>query len=53
MSDNDNGCGAAVAESAASTELARDFTLFQIEESLVLLAESAKEEGLTPRSSGR
>ena len=48
MSDNDNGCGAAVAEFTASTELAEDFTLFQIEESLVLLAESAEEEGLTP-----
>ena len=48
MSDNDNGCGAAVAEITASTELAKDFTLFQIEESLVLLAESAEEEGLTP-----
>src|SRR5579863_1309411 len=42
MSDNDNGCGAAVAEVTASTELAKDFTLFQIEESLVLLAESAR-----------
>ena len=48
MPDNDNGCGAAVAEIPASTELAKDFTLFQIEESLVLLAESAEEEGLTP-----
>src|SRR6266436_9111474 len=48
MSDNDNGCGAVVAEITASTELAKDFTLFQIEESLVLLAESAEEEGLTP-----
>jgi hypothetical protein len=48
MADHDNGCGAAVAEITASTELAKDFTLFQIEESLVLLAESAEEEGLTP-----
>ena len=48
MPDNDNGCGAAVAEIPAPTELAKDFTLFQIEESLVLLAESAEEEGLTP-----
>jgi hypothetical protein len=48
MPDNDNGCGAAVAEITASTELAKGFTLFQIEESLVLLAESAEEEGLTP-----
>jgi hypothetical protein len=29
-------------------ELAKAFTLFQIEESLMLLAESAEEEGLTP-----
>ena len=48
MPDHDNGCEAAVAEIAASTELAKDFTLFQIEESLMLLAESAEEEGLTP-----
>src|SRR5258708_32486270 len=48
MADHDNGCGAAVAEITASTAIARDFTLFQIEESLVLLAESAEEEGLTP-----
>jgi hypothetical protein len=48
MPDHDNGCGAAVAEIAASTELAKEFTLFQIEESLVLLAESAEEKGLTP-----
>ncbi len=39
---------AALPETHASTELAKDFTLFQIEESLVLLAESAEEEGLTP-----
>jgi Siphovirus Gp157 len=48
MPDNDNGCGTAVAEITAPTELAKGFTLFQIEESLVLLAESAEEEGLTP-----
>ena len=48
MPEHNNGCGAAVAEITASAELARDFTLFQIEESLVLLAESAEEEGLTP-----
>jgi len=41
MPDHDNGCEAAVAEMTASTELAKDFTLFQIEESLVLLALSA------------
>ena len=48
MPDNDNGSGVAVAEIAPSTELAKALTLFQIEESLVLLAESAEEEGLTP-----
>ena len=48
MPDNDNGSEVAVAEIAPSTELAKGLTLFQIEESLVLLAESAEEEGLTP-----
>jgi hypothetical protein len=48
MPDNDNGSGAAVAEIAPPTDLAKALTLFQIEESLVLLAESAEEEGLTP-----
>ena len=48
MADSNEGTGAAVAEVAAPTELARAFTLFQIEESLALLAESAEEEGLTP-----
>jgi hypothetical protein len=42
------GPAAAVAEIPAPMELAKAFTLFQIEESLVLLAESAEEEGLTP-----
>jgi hypothetical protein len=40
--------GVPVAEITAPTELARALTLFQIEESLALLAESAEEEGLTP-----
>ena len=48
MADSNEGTGAAVAEVAAPSEFARAFTLFQIEESLVLLAESAEEEGLTP-----
>ena len=48
MLDSNDGMGAAVAEITAPTELARTFTLFQIEESLALLAESAEEEGLTP-----
>ena len=48
MPDHDNGSGVAVGEIAPSTDLAKALTLFQIEESLVLLAESAEEEGLTP-----
>src|SRR5579862_424181 len=48
MPDSDDGMGAAVAEITAPAELARALTLFQIEESLALLAESAEEEGLTP-----
>jgi hypothetical protein len=48
MPDSNNGTGASVAEITAPTELARALTLFQIEESLALLAESAEEEGLTP-----
>jgi hypothetical protein len=48
MPANDNGSGAAVVEIAPPTDLAKALTLFQIEESLVLLVESAEEEGLTP-----
>ena len=48
MPDSNDGMGAAVAEITAPAELARALTLFQIEESLALLAESAEEEGLTP-----
>ena len=48
MPDNNNGSGVAIAEIVPSTELAKVLTLFQIEESLVLLAEAAEEEGLTP-----
>ena len=48
MPDSNGGTGTAVAEFPAPMELAKAFTLFQIEESLVLLAESAEEEGLTP-----
>ena len=48
MSDSNDGTSTAVAEFAGPMELAKAFTLFQIEESLVLLAESAEEEGLTP-----
>jgi Siphovirus Gp157 len=52
MPDSSGGTGAAVAEVAGATDLARTLTLFQIEESLVLLAESAEEEGLTPEIEG-
>jgi hypothetical protein len=48
MPDSNGGTGAAVAEVAEATDLAKTLTLFQMEESLVLLAESAEEEGLTP-----
>jgi hypothetical protein len=48
MPGNDNGSEVAVAEVAPSMDLAKALTLFQIEESLVLLAESAEKEGLTP-----
>lgn len=48
MSDSNSGTGAAMAEVTDATDLAKTLSLFQIEESLVLLAESAEEEGLTP-----
>jgi len=48
MSDSNDGTSTAVAELPAPIELAKAFTLFQIEESLMLLADSAEEEGLTP-----
>jgi hypothetical protein len=48
MSDSNDGASTALAELPAPMELAKAFTLFQIEESLMLLAESAEEEGLTP-----
>jgi hypothetical protein len=48
MERNNEGAGAAAAELPAPTEIAGDLTLFQIEESVALLAESAEEEGLTP-----
>ena len=48
MPGSNDGIGTVVAEIGAPAELAKAFTLFQIEESLVLLAESAEEEGLTP-----
>ena len=48
MLDSNDGTTTAVTEFPAPMELAKAFTLFQIEESLVLLAESAEDEGLTP-----
>jgi len=48
MSDSNDGTSTAVAEFLSPMELAKAFTLFQIEESLMLLAESAEEEGPTP-----
>jgi len=49
MPGNDNGNGAvAAAEAEAPALIAGTLTLFQVEQSLALLAESAEEEGLTP-----
>ena len=48
MSDSNSGTGAAVAEVTDATDLAKTLSLFQIEESLALLAESAEADGLTP-----
>lgn len=48
MSDSNEGTSMAVTGFPAPMEIAKAFTLFQIEESLMLLAESAEEEGLTP-----
>ena len=42
MSDSNDGTGAAVAEVTDATDLAKTLSLFQIEESLVLLAESVR-----------
>jgi hypothetical protein len=48
MSDSNSETGAAVAEVMDATDLAKTLSLFQIEESLLLLAELAAEDGLTP-----
>ena len=48
MSDSNSETGAAVAEVTDATDLAKTLSLFQIEESLALLAESAEADGLTP-----
>lgn len=49
MPDNDKlNSSNATAEAETPTTIASTLTLFQVEQSLVLLAESAEEEGLTP-----
>jgi hypothetical protein len=52
MSDSNDGTIAAVTEVTNATDLAKALSLFQIEESLVLLAESAEADGLTPEIEG-
>jgi len=46
--NNHNELAVAVRETAEPANIAREFTFFQIEETLVLLAEAAEEQGLTP-----
>ena len=48
MQNTNESTGAAVVELPRATEIATGLTLFQIEESIALLAESAEEAGLTP-----
>jgi hypothetical protein len=48
MENNDVGACVAVPNPPAATDIASRLTLFQIEESIELLAEAAEEEGLTP-----
>ncbi len=48
MENNDAGVCVAVADPPAARDIASGLTLFQIEESIALLAEAAEEEGLTP-----
>jgi Siphovirus Gp157 len=48
MENNDAGACVAVADPPAARDIASGLTLFQIEESIALLAEAAEEEGLTP-----
>src|SRR5215472_12077194 len=49
MPDSDNANSAVVAaEAEAPAAIAGTLTLFQVEQSLALLAESAEEDGLTP-----
>jgi hypothetical protein len=48
MENNDGSACVAVADSPAASDVAGGLTLFQIEESIALLAEAAEEEGMTP-----
>ncbi len=48
MENNDAGACVAVADPLAARDIASGLTLFQIEESIALLAEAAEEEGMTP-----
>lgn len=48
MEDNEAGACVAVANPPPARDIAGGLTLFQIEESIALLAEAAEEEGLTP-----
>ena len=52
MPDGSDATGLHVVEIAVPAELAKTLTLFQIEDSLMLLAEAAEEEGLTPEIEG-
>ena len=48
MENNEAGACVAVANPPAARDIASGLTLFQIEESIALLAEAAEEEGMTP-----
>jgi hypothetical protein len=48
MENTDGSACVAVADSPAGSDVAGGLTLFQIEESIALLAEAAEEEGMTP-----
>ena len=48
MENNDASACIAVANPPTATHIASGLTLFQIEESIALLAEAAEEEGMTP-----
>ena len=48
MENNDAGACVAVADPPAARDIASGQTLFQIEESIALLADAAEEEGMTP-----